>query len=42
MQIAAVGRPGLKYLNCLHELCVTAAAAAPTADRVDKWATSTG
>lgn len=26
----------LKYLNCLHELCVTAGAAAPTADGAGK------
>ncbi len=30
----------LKYLNCLHELCVTATAAAPTVDHADKWAKS--
>lgn len=27
----------LNFLNCLHELCVTATAAAPTADSDDKW-----
>lgn len=32
----------LKHLNCLPELCVTAAAAAPTADRVRKWDKSMG
>ena len=30
----------LKYLNCLHELCVTVTAVAPTADHDDKRAKS--
>ena len=30
----------LKYLNCFHQVCVTATAAAPTADRVNKLAKS--
>ncbi len=33
---STIGRQGFKYHNCLHELCVTTAAAA-TADCVNKW-----
>lgn len=32
----------LKYLKCLHELCVTPAAAAATSDRIDKCAKTVG